>query len=203
MTGRTGRRAICCGVALVALVVTTSTGSAETVVIQSDRFVPERLRVDLGNGVRWVNEDDMRHRIVSDPLDFFRTTWIRPGATSDRVTFQSAGSFGYTSETQPGLDGRIGVPVGIRPGDNATPTPGAVIRIRVAIERVGGLVYDVQRRRDDGAWKTIREETSHPVVRFRPQRVGTFSFRARVTDTAGGVSSRWSPPRHKDVAPAP
>jgi hypothetical protein len=68
---------------------------------------------------------------------------------------------------------------------------------------VEGLVYDIQRRRDDGAWKTIREDTSRPVVRFRPQQVGTFSFRARVTDTAGEVSSRWSPPRQKAVAPPP
>lgn len=203
VTDRTLRRAIGIAIALVVSAATTSAASAEIVSIDGNRFVPEGVRVDLGSVVRWVNEADIRHRIASVPLGFFRTSRIRPGTTSELVPFDSAGSFAYKSKTRPRLRGRVGVPVEIRPGRNTTPTPGAVIRIQVAAERVDGLVYDIQRRRDDGAWKMIREDTSRPVIRFRPQQVGTYSFRARVTDTALGISGMWSPSRHKDVAPPP
>lgn len=172
--------------------------------IETDGVTPERARVDLGDAVRWANRDTASHRITSIPQGLFRTGRIAPGGTSDRVVFISAGTFPYaTDRADAGIAGVVRVPVRLRPGAGVTPTPGATITIRVAIERGPQRIYDVQRKRDDGKWVTIARGIRRIRVEFQPHRTGTFWFRARTTDTAQDATSRWSPPREKLVAPPP
>jgi len=147
--------------------------------------------------------DTSAHRVRSDEAGFFDTGRLAPGDVSGGTGFVSAGSFRYHCAVQSEMAGVVKVPVRIRPGKNKTPTPGALMKIRVASEELAHRVYDVQRRIDDGDWKTFRHRTGKAVVLMRPRQVGTYWFRARVHLTGKGVVSRWSPPRSKFVAPPP
>lgn len=178
--------------------------STTTISIEPTGVAPERARVDLGDAVRWANHDTTSHRITSIPQGLFRTSRIAADETSKRIVFVSAGTFPYaTGRADAGIAGVVRVPVRLRPGANATPTPGAIITIRVATERRPHRIYDVQRRLNTGSWVTIARDTQRIRIEFQPHRTGTFWFRARMTDTVEAATSRWSPPREKLVAPPP
>jgi hypothetical protein len=99
--------------------------------------------------------------------------------------------------------GVIRVPLRIRPGPNADPTPGAIIRIRVAAEARPSRTYEVQVRLEDSPWTNIAHGKRRPRYRYRPPETGTYEFRARVTIWRFDITSRWSPPQAKLVVPAP
>jgi plastocyanin len=189
-------------VALLVFPVAHAGTETTTVTIDADGLTPAQAMVSLGDAVRWANEDSRTHRVAS-PEGFFRTSWISPSETSERVVAISAGSFGYaTTGLARDGEGVVRIPVRIRPGPRSTPTPGAKITIVMATERRPQRIYDVQRRLDDGEWVTMARDTPRPQVVFRPQRTGLFWFRARV-ELSGGGTSLWSPPRKKHVAPPP
>jgi plastocyanin len=188
---------------LLLMPLVQANAATTTITIETDGVTPEKASVHLGEAVKWANEDTKSHRIVSQPRGFFHTARIAPSETSERVRIISAGSFPYGASADPSIAGIIRVPVHLRPGADTTPTPGATITIRVATGRRSHVVYDVQRKRDDGGWVTIVRNTPNIKIDFEPWCTGTFWFRARVTDTAADATSRWSPPREKFVAPPP
>jgi plastocyanin len=184
----------------------TATGAiaaTTTVTIDDTGASPRRASIRLGDEVEWENQNATSHRIISTPTGFFETDRIEPGQTSDAILFMSSGTFPYAAPNNPDIHGAILVPVKLRPGENATPTPGAMITIRVGLERRPHRIYDVQWRRNDGDWVTIIANTKDVTAGFVPQRTGTFWFRARVTKTGASVTSKWSPPEDKFVAPPP
>lgn len=192
-------------VAISSMLTTVALAGAPdaTVSIASDGPHPRGVKISLGDSVSWTNDDAIAHRIRSNPAGFFSTHRLDPGESSRDIPFLSSGTFAYDVLRDPGERGFVRVPVRLRPGENASPTPGAVIRIRVATERRHGRTYDVQRKLEDGRWITIAEDTRRTVARFRPRTTGSFSFRARVTISRLGITSGWSPPEDKLVVPAP
>jgi plastocyanin len=178
--------------------------AATTIItIDVDGVTPQRATIRMGGAVQWENQDVTPHRIVSTPEGFFHTGRIEPSATSDPEVFISSGTFPYGAPIDPDIRGSVRVPVKVRPADKATPTPGATITLRVALERRSHRVYDVQRRRKDGRWITIIAHTKDVRIEFVPQQTGTYWFRARVTKTRANITSKWSPPKEKFVAPPP
>jgi len=200
---RVKRSCVVVSVVLAFLLVPLAQVSASTPIsIGTNGVIPERALVRLGDAARWMNDDSRPHRIVSSPEGFFQTDRMPPG-TSEAVVFISAGSFPYSTGAASGVVGVVSVPVGLRPGPNTVPTPGATITIRVAIKGCSDCTYDVQRKRNNGPWVTIAQDTSAITVEFQPHRMGYFWFRARVTDTSADITSKWSVPRVKLVAPPP
>ena len=192
----------------LSIAVTVATAPAAraadaTISITADGPHSRRETLRLGDSAAWMNNDSVTHRVRSSPRGFFATRGLEMGETSRAIPFGSAGSFPYVVLPESGEEGLLEVPVRLRPGSNASPTPGAVIRVRVATERHPGRTYDVQRRRDDGRWVTIAEDTRRVVVRFRPRTTGTYWFRARLTIARLGITSRWSPPEDELVVPPP
>ncbi len=176
---------------------------SEHVKIEAGGFSPARVTIALHDVVHWSNTDTSAHRVRSDEDGFFDSGRLAPGDVSSGTVFVSAGTFKYHCVLEPKLTGVVEVRVRIRPGKNKVPTPGALIKIRVATEPLANRVYDVQRKIDDGHWKTFRRRTGHAVVQMRPREIGTYWFRARVHLTSNDAVSRWSPPRSKEVWPRP
>jgi hypothetical protein len=158
--------------------------------------------VHLGDALRWHNRDTSGHRVVSDPSGLFRTDRIAPGDTSERLFFDSAGTFPYGVANDSAVRGAVRVPIKLRPGPNVSPTPGTLITLRVGTEQRSNLVYDIQRKRNNGDWIFLTERIHQVRFRLRLKTTGTFWFRARVTNVAAGVRSHWSPPR-KEVLNTP
>ena len=164
-----------------------------TVDVDAGGFDPSRIGVRLGDDVQWSNVDTTAHRARSDERGFFDSGRIDAGQVSGAIAFASAGTFRYHDTLQPSSSGVVEVPVRIRPRGDTTPTPGALVTIRVAVEELRGRTYDVQRKLGHGDWTTFFRRTAHDVVRMRPRHTGTFRFRARVHLAGTGAMSRWSP----------
>jgi hypothetical protein len=136
--------------------------------------------------------------VTSDQAGFLDFV-LRPGQERTRI-LRSAGTFPYHCRFHPSSTGVLRVPVQVEPRTGAT--PGARLTITVASVRIAGRSYDVEWRRDEGAWTTLRTGIRARHVPFRPARVGIFRFRARVHSSVGTVSG-WSPAARSVVVPPP
>jgi plastocyanin len=190
---------------LISVLCLDGTAQADTYTIDVDAggFDPGRIAVRLGDDVQWSNVDTTDHRARSDEHGFFDSGRIDSGQVSAATTFASAGTYRYHDTLQPSSSGVVEVPVRIRPHGATTPSPGALVRIRVADDRLPGRTYDLQRKLDHGDWTTILRRSAHVVVRMRPRHTGTFRFRARVHLAGTGAMSRWSPAVRMFVASPP
>jgi plastocyanin len=173
----------------------SSASATRVVKLDADSVQPATLVVHLGDALRWHNRDTRPHRVVSDPSGLFRTDRIAPRDTSERLFFDSAGTFPYSVANDSAVRGAVRVPIKLRPGPNVSPTPGTLITLRVGTEQRSNLVYDIQRKRNKGRWVFLTKRTHQVRFRLRLKTTGTFWFRARVTNVGVGVRSHWSPPR--------
>jgi plastocyanin len=191
------------GVVASLLLVSAVAGSASAasihVRITDSHFRPRVSTAALHDSVRWTNTDEERHSVTSDQASFMHFT-LRPGQQRSRIQ-RSAGTFPYHCRFHLSESGTLRVPVQVEPRTGAT--PGARLTITVAWVRIDGRTYDVQWRRDERAWTTYRTGVRARRVSFRPARVGTFSFRARVHDTIAGTVSGWSPAARSVVVHPP
>jgi plastocyanin len=116
-------RKICIATALVLAVFTvagvfsaSSVQAADTEVnIDQFAFVPQRLTVNAGTTVTWINEDDVPHTIASSSKRFKSKALD----TNDKFsfTFTTSGTYEYFCSLHPHMTGAIVVEAAI--GSNA------------------------------------------------------------------------------------
>ncbi len=83
---------------------TTSSVSANTILIKNFVFEPARMTVKVGSTVRWVNQDSVPHRIVfTDGAD---STILAPMQSWSRK-FDRAGTYDYSCTIHPTMQGTV------------------------------------------------------------------------------------------------
>jgi len=169
-----------------------------TIVIDTFAFSPSLA----ANGVRddlvvcWRNDDGTTHTATSN-TGMFDTGPVMPGMTDNASLFGS-GSYAYHCSIHAGMTGRFNV----RPAVSDTSiTVGRTVTLTVGDQGVlTGVSWDVQKRRNDGPWITIRTGTTDPSFGVKPGLTGTLRYRAR-THVLENVSG-WSPARAVKVSAA-
>ena len=78
-------------------------GAKTTVVISSDVFTPEIVRIHAGESVAWVNNDISKHRINGVE---FKSGILNPGQ-SYAYRFTERGVYAYSCEFNPGMVGQV------------------------------------------------------------------------------------------------
>lgn len=81
-----------------ATVETVAAGTA-TVTMEDILFEPERLEVEAGTTVTWINEDNVEHNVI-EANDLFRTDDFGEGGTFE-FTFDTAGTYNYVCTLHP------------------------------------------------------------------------------------------------------
>ena len=83
---------------------TTSSVSANTILIKNFAFDPASFTVKVGSTVRWVNQDSVPHRIVfADGAD----STVLAGMQSWSRKFDQAGTYGYACTIHPTMLGTV------------------------------------------------------------------------------------------------
>jgi len=83
---------------------TTSSVSANTILIKNFAFDPASITVKAGSTVRWVNQDSVPHRIVfADGAD----STVLAGMQSWSRKFDQAGTYGYACTIHPTMLGTV------------------------------------------------------------------------------------------------
>jgi plastocyanin len=77
----------------------------QAVSISGFAFHPPTVTVNVGDTVTWTNKDSIAHTATANNGSF-DTEAIGPGS-SDSVTFNSAGTFGYHCEIHPSMHGTV------------------------------------------------------------------------------------------------
>jgi hypothetical protein len=70
-------------------------------------FKPRNIRIDVGDTVRWENEDDVPHDALGEKNSF--ETPIIDGGESSEHSFDEAGKYTYFCSIHEGMTGRIQV----------------------------------------------------------------------------------------------
>jgi len=83
---------------------TTSSVSANTILIKNFAFDPASITVKVGSTVRWVNQDSVPHRIVfADGAD----STVLAGMQSWSRKFDQAGTYDYACTIHPDMLGTV------------------------------------------------------------------------------------------------
>ena len=175
--------------------------SSETAVLAlDDYFLPSLATVPRGGTVVWDFSDAERSHSATDSsgMGLFDSGLVSPGGPSFGYTFAAAGSYPYTCTIHTDeMNGRVNVPVRVWPEAGKL---GQSFMLRWAMSAApDGFVYDVQRKRNDGAWSSWRTGATVPKAAFEPTRRGTYRFRARLRKESGGRSD-WSDAVSLEVA---
>jgi plastocyanin len=168
-----------------------------TIAVTEYAFTPaaKTTAVTDGVGVCWRNDGELTHTATSNN-GFFDTGDIAP-AMSVGAWFYGSGTYAYHCTHHAEMTGTIG----IRPTlSDGSITLGQSVTLKVGSTIVKGWTWDVQRKRNDGAWVTIKDDTGLPSFSVQPGRAGRYWYRARTM--SGGNRSGWSPTR-KLVVSAP
>jgi plastocyanin len=90
---------------LFALPAAPAGAATVTVSIRAEGFVPERVTIDTGDRITWVNRDTRNHQVVSD-AGVFVSPILRPGQ-SYTFTFRASGTYRYRDALEPAERGTI------------------------------------------------------------------------------------------------
>ena len=181
---------------LVAVLAVVTTGAAPagaappTVVhvgAQAEYFLPSVVSVSRGGTVTWDFVDshtatDATHMGVYDSGTIDHSSFS--------YRFVAAGAYPFTCTIHTNMNGRVDVPI------FATPSKGSITRaftlIWSSVVAPTGFVFDVQKRRAGSPWAIWAAGTTARTSVFRPWRVGTYRFRARMRQMSSGFASGWS-----------
>ena len=165
--------------------------ASSSVQIEDFRFSPRNELLLLGSQLNWYNAGTVSHTSTQDrPLRFWHVGQVAPSTFSDSTTMWAAGRYPYHCKNHASMHGLIRIPVTassptIALGDPVTITMSSTIAFK-------GYAFDLQRRREDTRWVTIRTGLGSATATVTPKRAGEFAFRARVVELDGGASG-WSP----------
>jgi plastocyanin len=81
--------------------------ATRTVAMRNIEFKPRNIRMDVGDTVRWENEDDVPHDALGEKNSF--ETPIIDGGESSEHSFDEAGKYPYFCSIHEGMTGRIQV----------------------------------------------------------------------------------------------
>jgi plastocyanin len=93
-------------VALVALLLNVGAGqkpAEATVTMKNLAFLPDTIRVKVGDTVTWVNADDRDHTVSGSGL---KSGNIKPGRTWS-TTFSKPGNYPYGCQYHPRMRGTV------------------------------------------------------------------------------------------------
>ncbi|AFV22489.1 blue (type 1) copper domain-containing protein [Methanolobus psychrophilus R15] len=84
-------------------------GEVETteVIMQNYRFLPQDIRVSVGDTVTWANDDRVTHTVTADNGGF-DSGELEPSETFS-YTYEQEGIFGYSCTIHPGMIGTVTV----------------------------------------------------------------------------------------------
>lgn len=80
--------------------------------IKNSVFVPDAIRIKINTQVRWINEDDIEHRIASNPcpmhsdLPAMTSLPLKKG-DAHNFTFIATGTVGYHDHLNPDIQGKV------------------------------------------------------------------------------------------------
>lgn len=158
------------------------------------------VSVQQGGAVQWVNADSVSHNVVdSSGMGLFHSPTLAPGR-GYAFTFNAAGTYGYR-DTLHSQTGRVQVPLATAPSSGH---PSTLFQIYFAANAPpSGYVYDLQVKKPGAsAFSSLLTGTKKTLASFTPTAgTGTYSFRARIRNTANGHTSGWSPVRTISITP--
>jgi plastocyanin len=152
----------------------------------------------------WRNDGDVNHQVQARPAQegiTMHTAVLGPGESSGphRLKFAATWLYWCAIHTD-SMQGRIRIrPALFEPGDPGDyavtngPDGEAIVRLANG-DFPSNYRMDVQRRRDGGAWVTIRDHTMRQRIVVTPNAAGEYRFRARVFHLTTGGATGWSPP---------
>lgn len=163
-------------------------------------FAPAELTVAVGDTVRWTNTDAFVPHTATEINGVFDLggEYGLPGQTGfgpgEAVEWRFAGgAYDYFCKIHPEMTGHIDVPVKVRPKGRGRKL--SVVATWAAEAPPEGQLFDVQRSKNGGAFRTVLDGTSELKERFGARRGQELAFRSRVWLEANpGQASGWSPP---------
>jgi len=99
--------------------------ASRTVSIENFRYLPDPIRITIGDAIRWRNDDPVPHTATARNGSF-DTALFLGGRTSDPIRFSTAGTFRYFCETHPEMTGTVIVAAAtgtVPPTDTQAPGP--------------------------------------------------------------------------------
>jgi plastocyanin len=88
-------------------VITTSSVSANTVVIQNSAFDPATITIRAGDTVRWVNKDQVVHTVTFAKDSGLASSALLSWNQGFSVKIFTPGVYNYTSSVNPGMQGTV------------------------------------------------------------------------------------------------
>ena len=176
---------------LVGLGLTASPAAAacdRTIAIQGSSFDPSAWTVAAQNDLHvcWHNGDPLTHTATAD-TGIFDTGFLSSGADAD-VQLLGAGAYRYHCQIHGFMNGTITV----RPhASAATIVLGSSFVLRIGDQGtfVPAPTWDVQRRRNDGPWTTIKSGTTLRSLSLSSRAHGHYyGLRVRARDNLGYIS---------------
>jgi plastocyanin len=159
-------------------------------------FIPDPVRIQVGQSITWHNSvDGTHHTATSDaPLSLWDSGEI-PRGRSYSFTFTAAGGYPYTCtlHLQFNMVSSVGVSPQARPPSGPV---GTVFTVTVAtIPAPADFVYDVQKRDPGGAWQNWMVGVTTQTVEFDStgSLTGVYRFRSRLHRLSDGATSNYSP----------
>ena len=176
--------------ALLTLAV-AAPAQAASVSIVDFGFSPDTVRVAQGTTVTWSNTGSFTHTSTQDdPLALWDTGNILPGDMAG-ATIAAAGTYAYHCSIHPSrMHGQVKVPL---IADQTTGTTATTFMLTLASEAQTGYVYDVQKKRNNGRWRSWMSAVTDTSAMFQARRPGTYRFRSRLHRSSDGETSDWSP----------
>ena len=163
-------------------------------------FAPAELTVAVGDTVRWTNTDAVVPHTATEVNGVFDLggDYGIPGQTGfgpgEAVEWQFAGgAYDYFCKIHPEMTGHVDVPVKMRPKGKGKKR--SVVVTWAVTAPPEGRLFDVQRSRNGGAFRTVLDGTTDLRGKFDAKRGQELAFRSRMWLEANpGQASGWSPP---------
>lgn len=83
----------------------TQENQTNTIIIQNSTFKPDPMHVKAGEMVRWTNQDNTPHKLISDTGDF-ESPDLNNGDTFT-YTFDKKGEFNYHDGLNSSIKGKV------------------------------------------------------------------------------------------------
>jgi plastocyanin len=75
----------------------------------SNSYSPSTATVQVGQQVRWRNDDNLPHTATRSGTGAFDTGTLNPGQTSSPITMSTPGMLGYVCTIHPAMTGNVNV----------------------------------------------------------------------------------------------
>jgi plastocyanin len=171
-------------VAVLAAVVLPQPASAADadVTVEHLMFMPDKVKVGLGESVTWTFPEATQHTTTSD--EGFWDSGSKSGGATYVRQFTSAGTFAYHCSFHPTMHGFVAVGLRVTTPSTSTRT----VRWST-VKGTGGTTFDVQVRVGSGRWRDFRTNTTKPRATIA---VGSDPVKVRARTSKGGEDSGWS-----------